>query len=55
VEEHLGSPFNRGKPKANTKSSGLGLAWIHSLCEKYSWKLQINSQPTGTQVTVNFA
>jgi signal transduction histidine kinase len=55
VEEHLGSPFNRGKPRAGTKSSGLGLAWIHSLCEKYSWKLQINSQPTGTQVTVNFA
>lgn len=55
VQQHLGSPFNRGKPKTTTKSSGLGLAWIHSLCEKYHWPLDIRSSETGTTVTVELA
>ncbi len=54
VLEHLGSPFNRGTIKAGTKSSGLGLAWVHSLCEKYGWKLDIVSGSAGTTVKVLF-
>ena len=55
VRAHLGSPFNRGDLRARDhKSSGLGLAWVSSLCEKYSWKLDIQSSPEGTSITVTF-
>jgi signal transduction histidine kinase len=55
VLRHLGSPFNRGSiPRSSHKSSGLGLAWVHSLCEKYGWKLNIRSGPEGTTVGVEF-
>lgn len=56
VREHLGSPFNRGDLRTSAhKSSGLGLAWVYSLCEKYGWKLDIQSSVAGTTVTVNFS
>jgi signal transduction histidine kinase len=55
VREHLGSPFNRGDLRSHThKSSGLGLAWVYSLCEKYGWTLHVNSTPAGTQIRVEF-
>lgn len=54
VLDHLGSPFNRG-PRAPAQSSGLGLAWVHSLCEKYGWKLEIHSEMrTGTSIRIDF-
>ncbi len=54
VLEHLGSPFNRGSHRtASERSSGLGLTWVHALCERYQWKLHIEShRPHGTEVTV---
>ncbi len=54
VCEHMGSPFNRGPARTHT-SSGLGLAWVHSLCEKYGWKLQIESTSSGTKIRIGFA
>jgi len=55
VRQHLGSPFNRGSTaRGSGKGSGLGLAWVHSLCEKYSWTLDINSGKAGTKIVVAF-
>jgi signal transduction histidine kinase len=54
VRQHLGSPFNRGS-RSREMGSGLGLAWVHSLCEKYGWRLTLDSSPTGTSVRVAFS
>lgn len=55
VKEHLGSPFNRGRRESgNQKSSGLGLAWVTSLCDKYGWQMQINSNDKGTSIFIIF-
>lgn len=55
VRAHLGSPFNRGNAQdARHFSSGLGLAWVYSLCAKYNWRLAIDSTPSGTKVSVCF-
>lgn len=54
VLKHLGSPFNRGNSKATTeRGSGLGLAWVNSLCQKYQWEMNVNSTPQGTQIIVH--
>lgn len=56
VREHLGSPFNRGvRPGTAGRGSGLGLAWVFALCEKYGWKIAVSSDSTGTRIQVNFA
>jgi two-component system sensor histidine kinase ArlS len=55
VREHLGSPFNRGEgPRGTHKSSGLGLAWVYALCNKYRWILDLQSDHNGTRITVRF-
>jgi signal transduction histidine kinase len=55
VLKNLGRPFNRGTNQNLTeKGSGLGLAWVQALCEKYGWKLSIDSTDTGTKVSVLF-
>jgi two-component system sensor histidine kinase QseC len=55
VLEYLGQPFNRGTQKnLNSRSTGLGLAWVHSLTEKYKWKLDIQTGPKGTSIEVVF-
>ncbi len=55
VLENLGSPFNRGPAShKKTSSTGLGLAWVHSLCEKYHWILDINSSSEGTKIIIQF-
>ena len=54
VLKHLGSPFNRGHSKASTeRGSGLGLAWVNSLCQKYQWEMNVNSTPQGTHIIVH--
>lgn len=56
VLENLGSPFNRSEARMSPthKGSGLGLAWVHALCEKYGWKLTIDTGPNGTCIRVEF-
>ena len=55
VREHLGRPFNRGDlPAHGHKSSGLGLAWVFTLCEKYGWTLEMPERHGGTLVRVRF-
>lgn len=55
VLEYLGQPFNRGTQKnLNAKSTGLGLAWVHSLTDKYKWKLDIKTGDQGTTIEVVF-
>lgn len=52
VQEHLGQPFNRG---GLSRGSGLGLAWVKALSDKYKWRLDIASSPNGTQIEVLFS
>jgi signal transduction histidine kinase len=56
VRAHMGSPFNRGNLRNPTggKGSGLGLAWVNSLCGKYNWQLTLDSNNNGTKVRVKF-
>lgn len=53
VLTQMGTPFNRGD-RPRHASSGLGLAWVHALCEKYGWRLKIESNAQGTLIQVNF-
>lgn len=53
ILEKVGQPFNR--PTTNAmKSTGLGLAWINSVCRKYHWKLVIETNDKGTFITIIF-
>ena len=54
VLQHLGSPFNRGAGDG-AKSSGLGLAWVASLCDKYEWQLKIDTDSRGTVIRVDLS
>jgi len=55
VLDHIGRPFNRGISKSTEpRGSGLGLAWVHALCERYGWKLSVDSSETGTKIEVIF-
>jgi signal transduction histidine kinase len=52
---HLGQPFNRGTVRnSNMRSTGLGLAWVYALAEKYKWKLEVDATARGTRMSVTF-
>lgn len=40
VLERLGQPFNFHR-QGEIKGSGLGLAWVNTVCKKYGWKLNV--------------
>ncbi len=48
----LGSPFNRGEPGG--PGTGLGLAWVSAICQRYDWKIEFKSPGQGTLITVIF-
>lgn len=51
----IGEPFNRGdSSKLDTKSHGLGLAWIKSVCRLYDWDVDFANTGDGARVTVRF-
>lgn len=54
VLRQLGQPFNRGENGTNS-GSGLGLAWIKALSDRYDWELDIVSSNQGSQVSLDFA
>lgn len=41
IVSRLGSPFNHLK-SGNARGSGLGLAWVTTICRKYGWPLLID-------------
>lgn len=41
VISRIGTPFNHFR-SGDTKGSGLGLAWVSTICRKYGWFLQID-------------
>jgi signal transduction histidine kinase len=57
VLANLGNPFNRNYANLSRaqKGSGLGLAWVQALCDKYKWKLDIRSTAEGTQIKVRIS
>lgn len=55
VLKAIGTPFNNSKGADPQRSSGLGLAWVHVICQKNGWKLNIDSRTTGTRVEVVFS
>lgn len=53
VLEKLGQPFNFHRQDGNGgKGTGLGLAWVSTICRKYGWRLEVKSTPSGSTVTV---
>jgi signal transduction histidine kinase len=49
VKEHLGEPFNFDNVKNNSKhGSGLGLAFVYSICNLYEWEIILNTDSSGT-------
>lgn len=51
ILDRLGEPFNKG---SGLEGSGLGLAWVNSICKLYDWKLKITSTDNGVAVLVDF-
>ena len=54
VLERIGTPFNlssneKGLPE---RGSGLGLAWVHTICTKYQWPFKIENASIGTVAAV---
>ena len=55
VLDRVGSPFNKGpSTSTNETGSGLGLAWVKTIADLYSWKMRIESTPAGTKVEIYF-
>lgn len=55
VLERLGSPFNKGPQRAGReKGTGLGIAWVQSVCSLYGWHIDWDSNDSGLVVTVRF-
>jgi two-component system sensor histidine kinase QseC len=49
VREHIGEPFNVDKSSdPNHRGSGLGLAFIYSICNLYGWDISLDSSFEGT-------
>jgi signal transduction histidine kinase len=55
VLDRLGSPFNKGPSTSLVETgSGLGLAWVKTIVDLYSWKMKIDSSSNGTRVEISF-
>lgn len=55
VSERLGSPFNKGPQKSGPdKGTGLGIAWVQSVCSLYGWQIDWDSSDSGLTVTIQF-
>jgi signal transduction histidine kinase len=56
VKEHLGEPFNFDNINTNSKhGSGLGLAFVYSICNLYGWDIILNTSTTGTTFEILFS
>lgn len=51
VSQHLGHPFNRG---INSTGTGLGLAWVKTICETYGWDLSSKHSSDGHEMKIDF-
>lgn len=47
----LGEPFNA----SGSSGTGLGLAWVKTLCDRNHWKIKIGSSNEGTRIDVDFS
>ena len=62
VMKRLGAPFNWGHERHTSQSgsttlargSGLGLAWVKTVCEKYGWEFSIEGSGGGTTAKIVF-
>lgn len=55
VMDQIGSPFNRGAKQFHALSgSGLGLAWVYAICEKYRWEIQFERSHDQFLISVIF-
>lgn len=50
VLSRMGEPFN-----SSASGTGLGLAWVKTLCDRNHWKIKILSSAQGTQIEINFS
>lgn len=55
VRERIGEPFNVGiHQEEGLAGNGLGLAWVSTVAKIYQWDFMIQSDGTGTMVSVRF-
>ncbi|MNT94166.1 Sporulation kinase A [compost metagenome] len=55
VLDRVGSPFNKGPSTSlGETGSGLGLAWVKTIVDLYSWKMKIDSTSQGTRIEIYF-
>lgn len=52
VLSRLGQPFNCGPRVPGVRSTGLGLAWVKTLCDRNSWTLNITRVEHKTRVRI---
>ncbi len=52
VLNKLGSPFNFGT--RSERATGLGLAWVQAIANKYDWKIDYQTTPLGTKISLHF-
>ena len=50
VMQRMGEPFNAGN-----SGTGLGLAWVKTLCERYGWNFELSSSESGTRINIKFS
>lgn len=50
VLHRLGEPFN-----TSAKGTGLGLAWVKTLCDRNQWRINVVSTARGTHFEINFS
>lgn len=54
VLSRLGQPFNVGYGVESRQGTGLGLAWVMTICRKYGWRVTLTRVEEGTQARIDF-
>ena len=55
VIERIGQPFNVVPQKGNPQwGTGLGLAWVNTICRRYKWELRLLDRNPGTTASISF-
>lgn len=55
VLARLGQPFNVGYGSGRRQGTGLGLAWVMTICRKHGWRVTMSAIEQGTQALIEFS
>lgn len=54
VMNNLGKPFNILKLPNIPRGTGLGLAWVMTICKLYDWRITFDIHSSGTTISIDF-